>query len=430
MVEVLLSIPLRRQSGLYLNPDKTLFAAIVLYYLFSFLFINVFPINIVPLLVGVGFYLIHCALSNVRIGRLHLPSWLALTALSWLALLYLVVGLGLGVLLSMEFFFFFSLPLLYLAVLRLSGTGYLNYVERGCLAFLSLQLFVAAGQMLRHTTGYGFQLPAYYYENASEAYSTMITGTYLNANDLAATCGSIFVFSLLAKSGSAHVRKYTILLCFFLAILTASRFVLVFMVFSLAIHLLRVSVLRGIVSLIGLFSTLLVLLYFSQYFFSELEHVSRLFERINTIGLVFTQGISADNSMSVRLTSYLHFLSNIGGLGLGSVQLRDYTQFVSLPSERFTLFAINPHSFIVEVGYWLGWPGLTLLSLFMISVKTNHSWAFCYTLVAFAGLSMVSSSVINNFMFFLAFFSTISVIYTPVFNRINNEHHFPSPSPA
>jgi hypothetical protein len=245
----------------------------------------------------------------------------------------------------------------------------------------------------------------------------MLSGTFLNANDLAAVSGMLFIFFLLVRDYLPKSAKIGISLCFILAVLTVSRSVLFFMICSLAVFLLRRSFLTGIALILLIGGSLILGLYFSQEYFSHLSFISRIIDRFESLWLILNYGFSIDNSISVRLASYIHFLSSLDNLGLGSMHLRDYGMFVDSLGAKYELLAVNPHSFIVEIGYWLGFPGLLLFLLFMMAIKPKSLFGFYYVLASFLLLSMVSSSVVNNFIFFLVFFSALVLVSSGITER-------------
>lgn len=392
------------------NPDKFLFWAVILFYVFNYVLVGKSPINTFPILVGIPIYILLIISAQLSIERRFFFSWVSLIFLSSLALIYLAIEIGIYVFLSMEFFFFLSLPMLYLAIVRLFHQGNTDLVVKGFLFFLGWQLFVVFGQISKRLTGIGFHLPAHYADDTSESYSLMLSGTFLNANDLAAVCGMMFIFFLFVRSAQPKAAVWGMILCIVLAILTASRSVFVFMFFSFVMFFCAKSFFRGVFVTFFSLGVLGIFYYFSQEFISGFDFASRIIKRIETIWVLISYGLEADNSISIRLFSYINFLDNIGNLGLGSITLRDYSVFVDPLGTRFELMATNPHSFVVEISYWLGWLGLVLLGLFLTAIKPKNLIGYAYSLAAFVLLSMVSSSIINNFIFFLSFFSVFALV--------------------
>jgi hypothetical protein len=406
-----------RRSGFRLNPDKFILLSIVWFYIFNFVFIGRFPLNTIPLVVGIPSYLVFIFFEGLGIEKRFLFSWVSLTFLSVIALFYLVLEKCALAFLSMEFLFFFSLPLLYLSTARLLCHGHLRLAANAFLVFLFWQLFVVVGQISMRLWGIGLHLPSYYSDDLSDNYASMLSGTFLNANDLAAVSGMFLVFFLLVREYLPKSAKIGISLCLILAVFTVSRSVLFFMICSLAVFLLRKSFLTGIALILLIGGSLILGLYFLQEYFSHLSFISRIIDRFESLWLILNYGFSIDNSISVRLFSYIHFLSNLDNLGFGSMHLRDYGMFVNSLGMKYELLAVNPHSFIVEIGYWLGFPGLLLFLIFMMAIKPKSFFGFYYVLASFLLLSMVSSSVVNNFIFFLAFFSALVLASSGITDR-------------
>lgn len=405
-------------SQLRINPDKFIILSVVWHYVFNFVLIGRFPINITPILVGVLGYPVFIYLKGVSIEKGLIISWISLTLLSALALMYLFMEKGASSLLSMEFMFFIYLPLLYLATARLTSHGYLYVIVNALLAFVWWQLFVVVGQVSMRLSGIGFHLPSYYYEDLSDNYSSMLSGTFLNANDLAAVCGMLFVFFSLIRAYMPRAAKIGMSVCLILAVLTLSRLVFVFMIISMVVFFLRRSVLKGAILALLVGLGLSASFHYAQEYLAHLDFISRIVGRVESLWFILDNGILEDNSMFLRVSSYIHFLANLDSLGLGSMHFRDYSSFVNSLGSKYELMSVNPHSFIVEIGYWLGWSGLFLLISFMVGLKPKNLFGYLYVLLAFILLSMVSSSVVNNFMFFVSLFSALAVTVSKVKSNI------------
>lgn len=390
------------------DSDKIVLISIVIFYFFNFVFIEYFPLNVIPLVFGIPFYFLVFVCDYLPIDKKILPSWLSLVCLSFLAVSYLVLEKGGSFLISMEFLFFFSLPFIYLSVSRLIASGALQFVLNCFSVFLIWQIFVVAGQIMNNIFGYGFNLPSYYSGEAGH-YTSMLTGTFYNANDLASSCGMIFIVFLLGKSRAPTLAKVSLSICVFLAIVTVSRSVILFMALSFALSLLSRAFIPRLLFLLGVLGVFSLGVYLLQEKMSHLEFVSRIFLRLDSLWSIIDQGFGGDGSISIRLGSYLHFFENLDNLNLGSVSLRDYSIFVDSLGEEYKLMGVNPHSFVIEISYWLGWPGLLLLLSFSVSVRPKRFLAFIYAVSGFFLLSLVSSSIINNFIFFAAFFAAFSL---------------------
>lgn len=397
-----------------ISPEKLVFASVIVLYFFNYIFIGKFPLNVVPILVGIPAYFIFALSSVHRLNARYLASWLFLVAFSVLAQSYLLIENGIRVVMSMEFFFVFSLPILYLAAMQCVTRSFIKYVSSGLLIFLVWQLIVVLGQISKNVFGVGFSLPASYSDGYSIQYANMLTGTFYNANDLAATCGMVFLFFLIIQPLRPLVSSWAIAICLVLSVLTLSRSVLVFIMFSLFFVALFRSPFKSMLVAILLGATVVIGIYLLQQYLGHYPFVERIVTRINSIFTVLDRGLGADGSLSLRTVSYLHFLGQIDALGVGTISYQDYTRFVGDLGPGYELMAVNPHSFLVEVGYWLGWAGLFTFGAAMFLIVPKNYFLFLYCLLSFSVLSMVSSSVFGNFVFFMVLFLVLGLLMFPL----------------
>jgi len=385
--------------------DKTLVSSISLFYVTLFLFYSWFPLNAAPILLSLGLYFPYLLAGNVKVPARHLGALLFLILFSLWACSYLVIETGAAAVASMIFVFFVSLPLLFVVVVRIHEAGEEEFIAKVFLAFLIWQSVVVLWQIVGRVSSIGFDPASHYGGELPENYALMLTGTYYNSNDLAATVGAIFAFFILLKGRFPRLSCWAAVLCLFLAFSTASRAVLLFIVLSALYYAFSRSFLRGLLIAVGGAGLSILVFFALAYFFQDLGFVARILDRVSSIVQILTEGVYSDNSMALRLVSYLQFLNNLDSLGWGSFKLKDYHVFVESLGPRFDLMAVNPHSFIVEIGYWLGWFGLTLWALFLAMMVSGNIGRVVYALFSFLVLSMVSSSILNNFMFFTAVFA-------------------------
>lgn len=379
-----------------------------------------FIIRISPLVIGVIVYIAYFLFINTKLKKNELAPLIFLTYFSLLASIYLIWDKGFLSILSMENFFFLSLPLFFIVAGRLNNEEGLNFTYKFFLYFIYFQLFVIIGQSIKMLTGIGFNTPADYTTGIDQAdYENMLSGTFLNSNDLASLVAMIAVFFLLLK----HYRGYKVglglIAVFVILILTASRMsillfamsIIVFWFCNKKIKKKKILLLLP-VAIFGLASIYNLIDSYSNSF----EALNRVKQRVDTIFIVLNNGISSDNSMSIRFESYLNFISNLDRLGYGTMKFRDYGIFVNHLGEKFSLLAVNPHSFIVEIGYWMGWLGLSLFLMFMISLFVKKCTVLnFFVFVSFILITMISSSVITNFLLFFCFFSC-ALIYKESLN--------------
>ncbi len=416
--------------------DKLFILSIFCHYVLSFLLPqpNQFILRIAPLVIGVVIYLFIFLLIRIKIKKMEIIPLILITCFSFIASLYLIWEKGFPGILSMENFFFLSLPLLFIAAGHLNTEQGLRFTYNFFMYYICFQLFVLLGQAMKMLTGIGFNTPAEYSESVEQAdYSNMLSGTFLNSNDLACLVVMIAVFFLLLKKHYNFRIGFGLIVISIILILTVSRvsillYVVSLFVFWFASNRVRLS---KMLSMLLIYLPLLILILSLTYILIEnysdsFDALYRIKMRIDTIFMVLENGISADNSMSLRFTSYINFINNLTNLGYGTIKLRDYGIFVSHLGPNFDVLALNPHSFIVEIGYWMGWLGLFLFTMFMLSLLVNNiTMLNLFVFIVFVFASMISSSVINNFLLFYCFFccSLISKIKSRSGRRLLDNHH-------
>jgi len=330
----------------------------------------------------------------------------------------------------MAFFFIISLPMMLLATSRIINNYQIKYIIGLFLFFMSIQLVIVFGQMALHLTGYGFYLPATLNPEIEKHYLNMLTGSFFNANDLGAVSLMIAAFFLVANNYSsivvnansvveskAKVSMFTLglVIATILILLTASRSAMMIVAITLVVFSLRQSWIKGLLLLMLLSVIISILVAIGSEYFDNISFLQRVIWRLESLVAVLTGAATSDNSIVTRIDSYVNFIIQLPVIGLGTGVLRDYTVFVEpiFKSDLYYVFAVNPHSFFVEIGYWLGWPGLILFFLFLTSY--NIDFCFLFAIFIFFMTGMISSSVINNFMFFMAFLSAM-----PLFQRKND----------
>lgn len=262
--------------------------------------------------------------------------------------------------------------------------------------FVFLQAFICLGQLCYYVFGVGFPI--------SESYKEyfFISGTFSNPNDLAAIVVLVsFVFSAIERDLNKKVVLLVWFLIFTLLIITGSRSALIvisaFFIYSRGFEFKQIL---GY----GIASIFIVFLY--SYFISNAVEgpLGRIAERIETIALVASGGISSDSSMSIRSESYLHFLSQLGNLGFGSGKLNDYFIYAEGADFNKDLIFQNPHSLVVEVGYWLGLPGLLSLFFAFFYIFMRYTVSKASLSILMVTSMFISSSVLGNLTYFVFLF--------------------------
>lgn len=315
----------------------------------------------------------------------------------------------------------FILPLVTITYFRIlyNKNKYYNYkfIYNSLFTFIIFQFIICLGQISKYTFGIG--LPV------SELYSEikMVTGTFTNSNDLGAVVLAIlFVVLGLEKYYFKHQKYLFWLLVFVLIIISGSRSAIVLALVFFTLN--RISSINKFITFIFTGFIFIILVYLIMLYL-ENEVIMRLLYRIKSLINIFQNGISFDNSMTVRISSYLHYLSKLPELGLGSGELNNYFKYSegAVFNSQELLFQ-NPHSFVVELGYWLGWPGLILFFIPFINLL-KYSKRKVQVLIVFFIVGMIPSSIIGNMTFFLiivlSFFDYQQPLHAKNVNSLRNK---------
>jgi hypothetical protein len=300
--------------------------------------------------------------------------------------------------LTTHFLVILTLPVVILSLIRLKDNkgshAFSSFIYKYLFLFIVMQLGVCIGQISTYQLGFGFPV------SEMHAKSFMVSGTFTNSNDLGVV---VLIFSFIFTQIEKEISKKQVLITWMvialLIIICGSRSALlitsVLFIFT-----------RGI-SGKSLFLFLLLLLIGGIAFSTLSINIEsgvflRFNQRIDSLYYVFQNGLSADGSMAIRMQSYMHFIENIGRIGLGSEHIGDYFQYSEGANFNPQLMFQNPHSLIVELGYWLGWPGLLffiIAAVYMIQFSGRK-----LQLILVLGVStMISSSVLGSLIYFMFF---------------------------
>jgi hypothetical protein len=293
---------------------------------------------------------------------------------------------------------FILLPVLVLSFVRLvfseNHDSNYKFIYYSLVVFVLFQLVVCVGQMLTYTYGFGFPVSEYYSEYA------VVSGTFANSNDLSAIVLAILFFFMGAEKFCFKSEKYFIwVVLIILLVLGGSRSAIILAVLFFVIHKAD-NFSRMFVYCLSL-SLLFVIMFYS--FDNQSEVANRVASRIDSITTIFKYGVSVDNSMSIRVMSYLHFLKMLPELGFGSMVINEYHLFsenADFSGMDMDLLFQNPHSLVVELGYWLGWPGLIMFFIPMLALL-KYSRRKMLFLVMFVLVGMIPSSILGGMVFFM-----------------------------
>lgn len=271
--------------------------------------------------------------------------------------------------------------------------------------FLIAELVICLGQISTYSLGIGLPINEVYKD------SFMITGTFYNSNDLGAVVLLIaFLFINIENNHTLRQQGFIWLLIISLLLISGSRAAI--LTTGLLFIVTRKLNIRTIFSYSIMFIILFVVY---NIFFAESDSnvISRFINRVESLIVVLKEGVGADNSMGLRLDSYMHFIKNLDQLGIGSGKVNNYSQYAGgAKFNSLELMFQNPHSLIVELGYWLGWPGLICFSI-AIFYLLQYSNKKILALMVIGVASFIPSSVLGNLIFFL-------MMILSLFARIKN----------
>lgn len=286
------------------------------------------------------------------------------------------------------------LPFFILSFLKLRNSTSINYTKfiyKLIIFSLISQLVICLGQISTYILGFG--LPV----SEEQASDFMVAGTFTNANDLGGVVLLLsFVFIGIEKN-LAVKNMYVWLIIVVLLIISGSRsaLLLTFILFIITRGLNAKNILLYSAFALGVYTVLSILL-----IESNIGVISRFTQRLDSLSDVLKGGVDNDGSITLRIDSYLYFINNIGTLGLGSGKLEDYYRYATNANFDTYLIFQNPHSLLVEVGYWLGYPGLLSLLLAMFYLS-RYSDKKLLLFIVLSVSTLIPSSVIGSLIYFI-----------------------------
>lgn len=321
--------------------------------------------------------------------------WMAI--LLWLPFilwssLYYIANPFLGLILTEYSITIITLLFILIAFIRLKDNmginEYINFNYKLILFFCIGQIIVCLGQISTYSFGIGFPV--------NKEYSYAISGTYFNPNNLSAII--LIISYIYAAIENLLPKKNPLIwiLIIFLLVITASRSAI--LVVTIIFLLSRGLSLKGLLFSSFIF-TIIYFLFFVFLVDANNDVILRFSGRFSS--LVDTlENVSGDESSSLRLDSYLHFLKNLNNLGFGSGELGNYFKYSGGANFSTGLLFRNPHSLIVEIGYWLGLPGLItfLIGIAYLFRFSEHKGLLFIVLIT---SSLIPSTVLNSPAYFL-----------------------------
>ena len=272
------------------------------------------------------------------------------------------------------------------------ASDYISFLYNILIFFLLFQLLICIGQISTYTFGVGFPVP----EAQSDKY--MVSGSFVNSNNLAVIIIFISYFvSQVEGKYSTKSNNLMWLMIFFILFITVSRSALL-IVFFIFISTRKMNKKTLINFLIGVAVLIPVVINIYSWM-GGFEFFNRIIERLESLSTMLESGIMSDDSMSVRLKSYLYFIGEIPGLGLGSGEMYNYYNYSGKASFETNLIFANPHSYIVEIGYWMGFTGLILFVLLFSSLFYYGNRSLFYFFIVMISMS-IPSSLLDFYLFF------------------------------
>lgn len=285
--------------------------------------------------------------SAIWIGNVY--GILSIVPFALLGLLYSLVSGGDWAIKVQFAFTFLLLPLLWSCISLAKYSAILHKsVVKTIYLYLITEFILTLAQLSYTLIGVGL-VP-------NSKYVGMITGSQFNGNNLA-TIITLLAIYLQGQKTMLSKKEWIILqvIVFVCLILTFSRLALIIYTISLVFHK-GVPTVAQIVKLgTG------VLLFFTAVLSIDsvgISSIDNLLYKAKSILQIFTIGLETDSSTMGRSESYFNFITQLPNLGLGSVEILNYSKFTSNANFSDGTLYINPHSLLIELGYWLGFLGL------------------------------------------------------------------------
>jgi hypothetical protein len=197
-----------------------------------------------------------------------------------------------------------------------------------------------------------------------ELYESMIPGSQFNGNNLAAIVVLLSIFYNATSQEASRVERF---------LFNAIVFAILAITFSrLAMLLFIADRLRSLnVRQFGRVLAALLVLVVGAITVANVEYtgndtIDASLYKAKSLATIAEIGFEADSSTSGRSASYSNFFQQIGGLGIGSAAILNYDAYTASADFADAALYVNPHSLVIEFGYWMGWPGLLALGAFML----------------------------------------------------------------
>jgi hypothetical protein len=299
-------------------------------------------------------------ISALRTGRMQwsggMTTLTALLPMVSLGLIYCLIDQG-DLDVRIQFLATFVLaPLIWCALSQLSATeAGRRAVGRLLLIYVATEFSLMLLQISYFLIGAGIA--------PGETYESMIPGSQFNGNNLACIIVTLSVFyNAVSADWPRWQRRAFNIIVVLILIITFSRLAVALYVVD-RVRTLRVRNIRIVLlSVVALITAGMLL---SQIDSTGNETIDASLYKAKSLATIAEVGFEADSSTSSRSESYINFFDKLGSLGFGSAQILNYSRFTSDAVFADETLYIDPHSMLIEFGYWMGWPGLIVLGLFL-----------------------------------------------------------------
>lgn len=290
---------------------------------------------------------------------------------------------------------FVSFPFIVLALSqikqRYSEKEFYGYLYNLIFFFCIAELIICFGQLSTYSFGIG--LPV----NYSDQY--MITGTYANSNDLSSVLLiiSFIVISIENATTKNCSRIWWLILVLLLLTNSRTAMLIITLLFITSRRLNIKNIFLLLISLGSIYT-------FIYYILLNIDSgpLGRINRRMESMIKIANEGSMSDQSISLRLESYIYFFKQIPNLGLGTGEINNYFKYSQDANFDTGLMFINPHSLIVEIGYWLGVPGLLAFIVAFLYMLFNAKRKIILFIVLISS-SLIPATVLPNISYFLFF---------------------------
>lgn len=286
-----------------------------------------------------------------------LPTFFAVASLACLGVLYSLMDQG-DFNVRVQFLAtFVLLPMIWAALSDIAGQpNARRSLGKLLLLYVATELGVMLLQASYFLVGVGIA--------PSELYESMIPGSQFNGNNLAAIIVLLSIFYN-ATSQDASLAERFLFNAIVLVILaiTFSRLAMILYIAdrlrSLNLRQMGRVVAASVILIVGAVAI-------ANMEYTGNETIDASLYKAKSLATIAEIGFEADSSTSGRSESYFNFFDQLGRLGAGSAAILNYDAFTSYAVFADSALYVNPHSMVIEFGYWMGWPGLLALGTFML----------------------------------------------------------------